>query len=96
MPKNITQCPFSHLGCKNCPVYRGRHNYIVTEEGESKPRSRVLRNVQAEWEERFEEVILNLRGSTYTPKKSPKKRTKGLPQETTGCEAGHADEHTNL
>lgn len=76
MPKNITKCPFSHLGCRNCPIYRGRHNYIVTEEGEEKPRSRVTKDVQAEWEERFEEVILNLRGSTFTSKKPSKKTTK--------------------
>ena len=28
MSRNYGRCPFSKIGCKECPVYRGRHCYI--------------------------------------------------------------------
>jgi len=25
MPENVHKCLFSHVECRNCPIYRGRH-----------------------------------------------------------------------
>ena len=37
MPENVYKCPFSHMECRNCPIYRGRHSYIVPKIGDDAP-----------------------------------------------------------
>ncbi len=62
MPENVHMCPFSGSECKSCLLYRGRHNYIMCKDGEQIPRARILNRIDVEWQERFKEVIENMRG----------------------------------
>lgn len=59
MPGTVEKCPFSKNGCRNCPIYRGRHNYVVAKEGEEAPEGRVLRQVSEEydWQEKLKEAL---------------------------------------
>jgi hypothetical protein len=57
MPRNIDKCPFSKVGCRNCPIYRGRHNHIVRKEGEETPETRIVKKVESDWQETFKEVL---------------------------------------
>jgi len=59
MPENVKKCPFSQAGCRNCPIYRGRHSYIVPKDGDEVPQPRILKKVESDWEERFKEVLRN-------------------------------------
>lgn len=59
MPENVNKCPFSHSGCRNCPIYRGRHNYIMPKDGDETPQPRILKKDEADWQERFKEVLHN-------------------------------------
>ena len=57
MPENVNKCPFSKVGCRNCPIYRGRHNYIVPKDGEDTPDHRVLKKPEYDWQKSFKEVL---------------------------------------
>ena len=57
MPATVTKCPFSKLGCRECPLYRGRHSYIVAKEGEETPDGRVLKTDDGDWQEKFKEAL---------------------------------------
>jgi len=57
VPDNVNICPFSKIGCKNCPIYRGRHSYITPKDGDETPEARILKRVEIDWEERFKEVL---------------------------------------
>ncbi|MGD0232330.1 MAG: hypothetical protein ABSC19_18575 [Syntrophorhabdales bacterium] len=59
MPENVNKCPFSQSGCRNCPIYRGRHNYIMPKDGDGVPQPRVLKKAEIDWQERFKEVLQN-------------------------------------
>jgi hypothetical protein len=65
MPENVNKCPFSHSGCRNCPIYRGRHSYIMPKDGDETPQPRVLKKVEIDWQERFKEVLQNREGDTH-------------------------------
>jgi hypothetical protein len=57
MPATVTKCPFSKLECRECPLYRGRHGYIVAKEGEETPTGRVLKKDDGDWQEKFKEAL---------------------------------------
>lgn len=57
MPENVNKCPFSKAGCRNCPIYRGRHNYIVPQDGEETPDHKVLKRPEYDWQASFKEVL---------------------------------------
>ncbi len=59
MPENVNKCPFSQSGCRNCPVYRGRHSYIMPKDGDETPQPRILKKAEIDWQERFEEALHN-------------------------------------
>jgi hypothetical protein len=57
MPATVTKCPFSKIECRECPLYRGRHGYIVAKEGEETPAGRVLKKDDGDWQEKFKEAL---------------------------------------
>jgi hypothetical protein len=57
MPENVNKCPFSKAGCRNCPVYRGRHSYIIPHDGEETPDHRVLKRPDYDWQTNFKEAL---------------------------------------
>lgn len=57
MPENVYKCPFSHRECRSCPIYRGKHSYVISKDGEEAPDSRVLRNVDIDWQKSFKETL---------------------------------------
>ncbi|MGD0229466.1 MAG: hypothetical protein ABSC19_03790 [Syntrophorhabdales bacterium] len=59
MPGTVDKCPFSKIECRDCPIFRGRHNYIVSKEGEETPSGRVLRQEKddKDWLEKFKEAL---------------------------------------
>ncbi len=57
MPATVTKCPFSKIGCKECPLYRGRHSYIVAKEGDEAPAGRVVNKEEDNWQEKFKEAL---------------------------------------
>ena len=59
MPENVHICPISKRGCRNCALYRGRHSYVTCQDSDGAPQGRVLRRVDADWEERFKETLQN-------------------------------------
>jgi hypothetical protein len=73
MPENIDKCPFSKAGCRNCPIYRGRHNYIVHKEGEAPPEAKVLKKVENDnWQANFKEM-LGKNDKEISEQRTPKK-----------------------
>lgn len=77
MPDNVNVCPFSKGGCRNCPIYRGRHSYLDQKCGDAVPEARIVKRVEVDWQERFKEVLQNREapGHRHPSKKStgPKK-----------------------
>ena len=59
MPENVYKCPFSHMECRNCPIYRGRHSYIVPKVGDDTPQARVVKKPETDWQARFKEIVQN-------------------------------------
>lgn len=57
MPENVYKCPFSLKECRTCAIYRGRHAYVVPQDGEEVPEPRILKRVEDDWQERFKEVV---------------------------------------
>jgi hypothetical protein len=57
MPENVYKCPFSHQECRTCPVFRGRHAYVVPKEGEEVPEPKILKKVEVDWQAQFREVV---------------------------------------
>jgi hypothetical protein len=57
MPENVYKCPFSHGECRSCPVYRGKHSYIISKDGDKTPQSRILKNAEIDWQERLKETL---------------------------------------
>jgi hypothetical protein len=59
MPGSVEKCPFSKGGCRNCAIFRGRHNYIVAKEGDEAPEGRVVKrtNDYGEWEDSLREAL---------------------------------------
>jgi hypothetical protein len=57
MPENINKCPFSKAGCRNCPIYRGRHSYIIPHDGDGTPQPKILKRPEFDWQARFKEVL---------------------------------------
>jgi hypothetical protein len=51
MSANLGKCPFTKTGCRECPIYRGRHCYIALTESQL-PDSTVHRN-NTEWIKAF-------------------------------------------
>jgi hypothetical protein len=45
------KCPFSKMRCVECPIYRGRHCFIIPTNG--RVRTRPPREEGAEWKESF-------------------------------------------
>lgn len=48
MSRKFGRCPFSGTGCKECPIYRGRHCYIKGPHGEP-PTSAPVQKDGADW-----------------------------------------------
>jgi hypothetical protein len=48
MSRNYVKCPFSKIGCKECPIYRGRHCYIKVTEDEAL-KITAMKNSKTEW-----------------------------------------------
>ncbi len=59
MPENVNKCPFSKAGCRNCPIYRGRHNYLIPHDGDGTPQPKILKRPEFDWQARFKEVLQN-------------------------------------
>ena len=57
MPATVTKCPFSKIGCRECPLYRGRHGYIVAKEGDEAPAGRVVKQDDGDWQAKFREAL---------------------------------------
>ncbi len=57
MPGTVTKCPFSKIECRECPLYRGRHSYVVQKEGDEAPAGRVLKQDNDDWQEKFKEAL---------------------------------------
>ncbi len=57
MPGTVTKCPFSKIECRECPLYRGRHAYVVTKEGDEAPAGRVLKQENDDWQEKFKDAL---------------------------------------
>jgi beta-xylosidase len=79
MPDNVNVCPFSKIGCRNCPIYRGRHNYIVPRDGDEVPEARIVKKDDVDWQERFKEVLQNKEAPSHRHpnKKSPGPKKSG-------------------
>jgi len=72
MPDNVNICPFSKNGCRNCPIYRGRHSYIVPKDCDEMPEARVMKRVEVDWQERFKEVLQKEEAPSHRqPSKNP-------------------------
>jgi len=69
MPENVYECPFSHRECRNCPIYRGRHSYIVPKDGDETPQPRIVRKPD-DWQARFKEVLQNKDDEVPKPEKA--------------------------
>ncbi len=72
MPENIDKCPFSKAGCRNCPIYRGRHNYLVHKEGDAPPETKIVKRVETDWQANFKE-ILQKKDADISEQRTPKK-----------------------
>jgi hypothetical protein len=46
------------MECRNCPIYRGRHSYIVPKDGDETPQPRIVKKPD-DWQARFREVVQN-------------------------------------
>jgi hypothetical protein len=57
MPENVYKCPFSNQECRTCPIYRGRHAYVVPRDGEEVPEARILKKPEEDWQAKFKEVV---------------------------------------
>jgi hypothetical protein len=57
MPENVNKCPFSKAECRNCPIYRGRHSYIIPHDGEETPDHRVLKRPDYDWQTSFKQAL---------------------------------------
>lgn len=57
MPENVYKCPFSHHECRSCPIYRGKHSYVVSKKGEEPPNSRILKDTASDWQKSFKETL---------------------------------------
>jgi hypothetical protein len=45
----FARCPFSRVGCVECPIYRGRHCFIMPTEGRERAAS--IRKEDEGWQE---------------------------------------------
>ncbi len=52
MATHLAKCPFSKIGCVECPIYRGRHCFISPANGCAAPRR--VREEDGNWAEGFE------------------------------------------
>jgi hypothetical protein len=59
MSRNYGRCPFSGTGCKECPIYRGRHCYIKGPHGEP-PVPAPLQKDETDWIEGFNDFFDDL------------------------------------
>jgi hypothetical protein len=59
MPENVYKCFFSKGECRSCPVYRGKHSYIITKDGDETPRARIVKNVDIDWQKSLKEALHN-------------------------------------
>ena len=73
MPTTVHKCPFSKEACKGCPIYRGRHGYIVPTDGETPP-ARVLKWDDSDWQGKFKDA-LKKKERVRTPKPSRDKNS---------------------
>jgi hypothetical protein len=63
MPENVYKCPFSLKECRTCPIYRGRHAYVVSKDGDVVPETRIVKQVEDNWQEKFKEVVPSKMGA---------------------------------
>ena len=61
MSRNYVRCPFSKVGCKECPIYRGRHCHINGPEGEAL-KAAARKKSKADWMAGFSDFLDELNG----------------------------------
>ena len=62
MSRNYVRCPFSKAGCRECPIYRGRHCHINGPEGEAL-RAAARKKSEADWMAGFDDFVDELNDS---------------------------------
>ena len=59
--RNYARCPFSKTGCRECPIYRGRHCHINGPEGEAL-KAAARKKSEADWMVGFSDFLDELNG----------------------------------
>ncbi len=58
MEENVRMCPFSKTNCRNCAVYRGRHNHTLCKGADQLSEPRVVEPIdEADWQEMLKEAL---------------------------------------
>lgn len=86
MPENVYKCPFSHRECRSCPVYRGKHSYIISSDGDETPRSRITKKVEFDWQGSLKETLRKHEDVGLDPDETLVLGTQGIVTDSRGKE----------
>ena len=74
------------MECRNCPIYRGRHSYVVAKDGDETPQARIVKKPEMDWQQRFKAVLQNKENDVPDPEEAYRLRPRKTRKEGNGRE----------